>query len=126
VLQRTNTGAEDGWHTLTGVVETFTDAGPWVTDFRAFGGSPSSPTFEVEVAVTLIGSAGTIDLQFQGHENDTLSADFGGTWQIRSGTGAYANLRGAGTWSLSVDAATGERTFTCPGDVHFDWRELCG
>ena len=46
--------------------------------------------------------------------------DFGGTWVITQGTGAYAALHGGGTWSEADDANTGNLIFTLVGAVHFD------
>jgi hypothetical protein len=112
-LERLPNHAEAGWW-IKGAV---TDGGRWQTDFRAAGGGPASPTFEVEVKVTLHGSAGDIQMAFQGHFNAVRSLDFGGTWTITGGSGAYAHLQGNGTWTAE-DLADGGLAFPCTGTVH--------
>jgi hypothetical protein len=116
VLQRNGDLAEIGW-TATGL---FADAGSWTSDFRIFGALPSPVAFATELKTTETGSAGTFRMEFQGHVAAPTGRPFSGTWMISGGTGAYSTLRGSGSWTLAVDAATGVLTFTCPGKVHFD------
>jgi hypothetical protein len=116
VLLRSADGSEAGW-SASGL---FTDAGSWTSDFRRSGALPSPVAFETMLKTTETSSLGTFQIDFQGHFNAAAGHDFGGTWQVGHGTGAYATLKGTGTWSVAVDSDTGVRTFTCTGMVHFD------
>ena len=117
MLLRDSGGNPIGW-SASG---TFADSGSWTDPFAAVGGAlPQTPVFEIEIKTVETGSAGTFDMEFQGHFNDITKPNLSGTWKISKGTGAYATLRGYGTWSRAIDPITGVRTYTCPGLVHFD------
>ena len=116
VLQRDSALNPIGW----AASGTFTDSGSWTDPFAVAGGLPSPTVFEIESKTVESSSQGTFQIEFQGHFNAVTNPHFGGTWTISQGTGAYATLRGHGTWSLAIDQVTGTRTFTCPGLVHFD------
>jgi hypothetical protein len=112
VLTRDPNLAEIGW-TATGA---FNDSGSWTTDFSAFSRGPvfagTTKTTETNAAQT-----GSFRILFQ---IEGLPNTFQGNWKIVDGTGVYANLHGAGTWSEADDTATGNHVFTLTGRVHFD------
>jgi hypothetical protein len=116
VLLRDSSGSEIGW-SASGA---FADSGSWTTDFLVFGALPSPPDFQNVVKTTQTSSTGSFGMNFQGQFNVLVSPTLSGTWSISLGTGAYATLRGTGTWSRSVDPLTGNPLFTCLGEVHFD------
>ena len=76
--------------------------------------------FQTILKTTETSALGTFRIEFQGHFNLPAGHDFGGTWVITQGTGAYAALHGGGTWSEADDANTGNLVFTLVGAVHFD------
>ena len=112
LLKRDANRVEIGW-SASGA---FTDAGSWTSDFAAFGGGPS-PVFAGTIKTTETSTSGSFQMKFQIHGDG--GKDFNGTWTISSGTGAYANLEGGGTWT-HVDLPNGDGLFTCIGQVHFD------
>ena len=66
---------------------------------------------------TCADGSGTIEMPTQG--DDARLGDGSGTWRITGGTGAYANLRGKGTWTGKTETP---QTFTdtLTGVVDFD------
>ena len=116
VLVRDGQFNEIGW-SATG---SFSDSGSWTSDFRHSGALPSPVAFQTILKTTETSALGTFRIEFQGHFNLPAGHDFGGTWVITQGTGAYAALHGGGTWSEADDANTGNLVFTLVGAVHFD------
>jgi hypothetical protein len=116
VLLRDSQSQEIGW-SASG---TFTDAGSWTSDFRRSGALPSPVAFETMLKTTETSSFGTFRLEFQGHFNAPAGHDFGGTWVLSGGTGAYVGIHGVGTWSVAPDPGTGGARFTLVGAVQFD------
>jgi hypothetical protein len=83
-----------------------------------------APTFGVShIKVRFTGANGTFTISAQIVE--ALTADPNvltdtGTWTVIDGTGAYANLRGGGTVTGTVDDNISLISRTYTGDVHFD------
>jgi hypothetical protein len=67
-------------------------------------GSLVSP--EQRVERVLEGRLGTLTLRLDTRLRRAVSVPIFGTWRVVSGTGAYASLRGGGTFT-SIDAGTG-------------------
>ena len=88
----------------------------WTTDRAVFGGGPFHFTVG-QVLTTMNGADGSFGLRFEGL--DRHDGSFAGSWEViaGSGSGAYAGLRGHGSWSWAQDAITGNGVFTLLGAV---------
>jgi hypothetical protein len=120
VLTQASSGAPIAW-SASGL---FADGGTWRRGVSYQGSGPN--TFEAERFTTEYGANGAFRIDLQIHRNDVTGTGVYGTWVVDTGTGpdaptgAYVGLRGQGTFTLSVNAATGVRTWTLVGDVHFE------
>jgi hypothetical protein len=64
----------------------------------------------------------TLDLQCRMILTSETTAGGPGHWMVVSGTGAYANLHGAGSLTMDIDFVTGAAVETLQGFVFFDNR----
>jgi hypothetical protein len=104
-----------GTFTISGAVS---DSGTYVDTFRLAGET-------LHVVKKLSGSGGTITLTAQGvvrWTSATTATFFAGHWQVASGTGAYADLRGGGYPGASGSAnfATGTVDVVHEGQAQAD------
>jgi hypothetical protein len=109
----TGPGSTAGTFTISGAVS---DAGTYVDSFRLAGET-------IHVVKTLSGGGGTITLTAQGvvrWTSPTTATFFAGHWQLVSGTGAYADLRGGGYAGASglANFATGTVDVVHEGQAH--------
>jgi hypothetical protein len=87
-----------------------------VNEVRVAGGSgsrrPDSLTRASHDASTLAGSKGDITLALRGTTGplDSPVHIARGSWKVVAGTGAYANLKGRGTFTAVTDQVTGALT----------------
>jgi hypothetical protein len=95
----------------------FTDAGTWTIDQFICGACPSPVTGAPQFDTTETSSSGTFEMRLQA-QFDLVQPHEQSLWEIVGGTGAYTNLRGHGTYSVTIDA-NGVRHIICVGEVHF-------
>jgi hypothetical protein len=91
----------------------FNDAGTWQTYRRELGGLGSPVAFAGTLFVALTGGQGTINLRLFVEFNQAQERDL---CTITSGSGAYAQLAGQGTWT-QIGRGT-EAVLTCTADVN--------
>ena len=108
ILVRDSQFNEIGW-SATG---SFSDSGSWTSDFRRSGALPSPVAFQTILKTTETSALGTFRIEFQGHFNLPAGHDFGGTWVITQGTGAYAAIQSARAGRRGADLPR------LPGDGH--------
>jgi hypothetical protein len=102
-------GPPDGWSATGG----FADRGSW-TDDSFVVRTPHSPVeFNFREVTTQTGTGGTFRIRFDSEGNNAQEQDH---WAIVDGTGAYAKLRGHGSFTLAVDP-DGRFRVTCTGIV---------
>ena len=106
--------AEVGWW-ADGAIN---DSGDWATTKRIFGGRDGiSNAFVVAIVdTTETSAAGSFRIVFHGLANRIHPFD--GEWQLSDGTGAYAGLRGHGTWYEGPDLPDGRLDFELTGWVN--------
>ena len=75
-------------------------------------------------STVLTDAHGTITLDLQCRMIPTSETTFGGPghWVVVDGTGAYANLHGAGSLTMAINGLTGDTVETLVGFVSFDNR----
>jgi hypothetical protein len=105
--------AEVGWW-ADGAIN---DSGEWATPRRIFGGHDgTSNAFVVAIVDTTETSAsGSFRIVFHGLANRVHPFD--GEWQLSDGTGAYAGIKGHGTWFEGPDLPDGRLDFELNGWV---------
>jgi hypothetical protein len=105
-------GSEPTTWSATGA---FVDSGTWTLDRFICGACPAPTTGAFQFDSTLTSTSGSIGLHLRAVFNQSVDATF---WEIVGGTGVYANLRGHGSYSVTIDG-DGVRHIVCVGEVHF-------
>jgi hypothetical protein len=105
-------GPPAGWST-TGPL--FSDSGQWTVDRLILGGLPAPTEGAINFFITATGSQGTIEMRFLLDFNQSQEQDL--CW-IVGGTGDYADLRGQGTFTLTVIG--GQPHIDCTAALHFN------
>ena len=85
------------WQAFGGINDAGSFVEPQLHDTSSFVHSPVVVTFQAVLVFT--GARGTFTVAQQAHYNGGFPQ---GTWQIRSGTGAYDGLSGHGTFAFSL------------------------
>jgi len=111
-----------GTFTATGAIA---DSGSFSTLDLHFGGIGAPDFLLVHATLLFEGSEGSFTLKMQLKESATSDPNVlsgHGTWEVISGTGAYADLHAGGTvdgiTDETVEPALFDRTYT--GSAHFD------
>jgi hypothetical protein len=104
-------GSEPTTWSATGA---FTGSGTWTLDRFVCGACPAPITGSFHFYTTLTATDGdTIDLDLSAVFNQSVDQTY---WQIIGGTGAYADVRGHGSYTVSIDD-DGVRHIVCTGEV---------
>jgi hypothetical protein len=91
-------------------------SGSWVIDRFVCGACPSPTTGVPQFDTTLTANDGTFEMRLRAvfHADGSTETT---QWEIVSGTGAYATLRGHGSYSVWTDS-NGVRHIVCVGETH--------
>lgn len=91
-----------------------TVSGTWVIDRFVCGACPAPTTGVPQFDTTLTAGGGTFEMRLRNIFNQSLDSTY---WEIVGGTGAYATLRGHGSYDVWIDA-NGIRHIVCDGETH--------
>jgi hypothetical protein len=88
------------------------DSGTATADVTSFVPKQNGNEARFEATETLVGSQGTFTLALRGTTGPLTSPRHiaRGRWSVTGGTGAYADLRGNGSFTAVTDTATGALT----------------
>lgn len=98
----------------------FTDAGSWTIDTFVCGSCVPSPVAGAPFFdTTETSTRGSFEMLLHAEFNLLEAPGQPALWEIVRGSGAYANLRGQGTYTVTIDS-DGVRHIVCTGEVNFD------